>query len=190
MATGFEADADAASEFFADGLEKIERLPPRPSRSADEQQRAQAVHAEMRATRVAFLRRHAGELYERLTDGREKFVRVEDLIYGPADLVPGLVPTRTQIAQEREHPQKDKEGWEVDQGLFLSYVLSDPIAGAHLVHAMLRPRRESLELSGEFQLKGRVEIGATTVERRDGVGYLWHGNPRFLNAEDDSTTST
>jgi thioesterase DpgC len=28
------------------------------------------------------------------------------------------------------------------------------------------------------------------VERRDGVGYLWHGNPRFLNAEDDSTTRT
>ena len=38
--------------------------------------------------------------------------------------------------------------------------------------------------------RARSRSGATTVERRGTLGYLWHGNPRFLNAEDDSTTST
>ena len=38
--------------------------------------------------------------------------------------MPGLVPTRARILAERECLQKDKEGDEVDQGLFLSQVLS------------------------------------------------------------------
>jgi thioesterase DpgC len=113
---------------------------------------------------------------------------VEELVYAAAQAVPGLVPTREQIRAEREHQQKDKEGYEVDQGLFLSYVLSDPTAGAHLVHAMLRPLQESLDALEEFEQTGRFDIDHTTVERRGSTGYVWHGNPRFLNAEDDSTT--
>src|SRR5258708_2963761 len=35
-----------------------------------------------------------------------------------------------------------------------------------------------------------MELGAITIERRGSVGYLYHGSPSFLNAEDDSTTST
>ena len=42
----------------------------------------------------------------------------------------------------------------------------------------------------EFQRTDRLELGTTTIERRGAVGYLTHGNPRFLNAEDDSTTRT
>jgi thioesterase DpgC len=53
---------------------------------------------------------------------------------------------------------------------------------------MLRPLPESLAALSEFRATGRLEIGSTTVERQGSVGYLYHGNPRFLNAEDDSTT--
>jgi len=186
--TQFEGDARAASRFFAAGQALIERLPPRPSRSPSEQAAAEALHAHLRATRRAFLRRHAAEVYSTLTDGRRRFVRVEELVYRAAEVVPGLAPTRQQVTAERQHPQKDKEGYEVDQGVFLSYVLSDPLAGGHLVHAMLRPRPESLDLLAEFQSKGRLDVGTITVERRGRVGYVLHGNPRFLNAEDDSTT--
>ncbi len=186
----FETDSRAAARFFASGQQLIDRLPARPSRSTSEQAAAEALHAELRATRIAFLRRYAAALYAQLTNGRRKFVRIEELVFRAADVVPGLVPTRQQIVAERQHLQKDKEGYEVDQGLFLSYVLSDPISGGHLVHAMLRPRTESLGLLAEFQLRGRLDIGTTTVERQGSVGVLYHGNPRYLNAEDDSTTST
>ena len=104
--------------------------------------------------------------------------------------MPGLVPTRDQIRAERTLQQKDKEGHEVDQGLFLCQVLSHPLSGDHLVHGMLRPRAESLDVLPDFQRDGRIELGTTTVEREGPVGYLYHGNPRYLNAEDDSTTST
>jgi (3,5-dihydroxyphenyl)acetyl-CoA 1,2-dioxygenase len=183
-------EALAASRFFVAGQGLLQRLPPRPRRSEREQAAAEALRQHLQATRIRFLRRHAAQLYAELTNDRRDFVRLEELVYRAAEHVPGLVPTHAEIASERERPQKDKEGLEVDQGLFLSAVLSRPLSGAHLVHAMLRPRQEALDLLAEFTKTGRLDIGSTTVEREGTVGYLYHGNPRFLNAEDDSTTST
>jgi (3,5-dihydroxyphenyl)acetyl-CoA 1,2-dioxygenase len=117
-------------------------------------------------------------------------VRIEDLVYRAADRVPGLVPARSMVMADREHLQQDKEGYEIDQGLLLSQILSHPTSGAHLVQAMLRPLPASVDHLAEFQKTGRLELGTTTIERRGRVGYLYHGNPRFLNAEDDSTIST
>jgi (3,5-dihydroxyphenyl)acetyl-CoA 1,2-dioxygenase len=189
-AEALRADGVAASRFFRAGQALIDRLPPRAQRSATEQAVAETLRGHLRATRIRFLRSYAAELYAELTDHLRKFVRVEDLVLLAADRVPGLVPTHVQLEAEREHAQKNKEGLEVDQGLFLSHVLTHPPSGSHLVHAMLRPRPESVDLLAEFQQTGRLELGSTTVERRGPVGYLYHGNPRFLNAEDDSTTGT
>jgi (3,5-dihydroxyphenyl)acetyl-CoA 1,2-dioxygenase len=184
------ADAAAASRFFLAGQALLERLPPRARRSEAEQTAAEELKRPLRDARLGFLRRHAAALYGQLTADRSRFVRIEELVFLAADAVPGLVPTREQIRAERTLQQKDKEGYEVDQGLFLSQVLSHPLSGDHLVHAMLRPRSESLDLLAEFRRDGRAELGTTTVERSGPVGYLYHGNPRYLNAEDDSTTST
>ena len=186
----FEADVDAATRYLQAGQELLERLPARPRRSEDEQAAAERLNGQLRATRVSFLHHHASRLYTELTAGLRTFVRVEDVVYRAGAIVPGLVPTREQVQADRQRLQKDKDGFEVDQGLFLSLILSDPVAGAHLVHSMLRPRAESLDRFDEFQAKGRLELGATTVERQGSVGYIHHGNPRYLNAEDDSTTST
>ncbi|MDQ6675293.1 MAG: enoyl-CoA hydratase/isomerase family protein [Chloroflexota bacterium] len=184
------ADSLAASRFFQAGQAVVDRFPPRPQRSQREQAGVDALVKLLREVRLRFLRRYAALLYAQLTDDRRAFVRIEDLVYQAAERVPGLVPARQTVLAERAHLQKDKEGHEVDQGVFLSQVLSHPLSGAHLVHAMLRPRPESLERMAVFQRRGRLELGSTTVERRGTVGYLYHGNPRFLNAEDDSTTST
>src|SRR5690349_7748920 len=95
--SGFEADAAAASRYFAAGQALIGALPPRPRRTPDEQASAEEIHARLRNTRVAFLRRHVSMLYERLTDGMSRFVRIEELVYSAARLVPGLVPTPEQV---------------------------------------------------------------------------------------------
>jgi thioesterase DpgC len=178
------------TRFVAAGQKLLERLPPRPKRSQAEQTAAEALIGDMRQKRVAYLRRHAARLYARLTDDLARFVRVDDLVYQAAGTVPGLVPTRQQVQAERQFLQKDKDGVEVDQGLFLSAILGDRRAGLHLVHAMLRPLPESIDALAEFKRTGKYEIGDTSVERRGKVGYLFHGNPRFLNAEDDATTRT
>ncbi|HSR25265.1 MAG TPA: enoyl-CoA hydratase/isomerase family protein [Candidatus Eisenbacteria bacterium] len=141
------------------------------------------------AGRVDFLRGHADDVYAELTDGLREAVRVEELVFRAADRFPGLVPGRDEIAAERELPQSRKRGAEVDQGVFLSQVLARPRTGRHLVHAMLRPRRESLDLLDEFRSRGRADLGVVLVERRGAVGHVELRNLRFLNAEDGPATA-
>jgi thioesterase DpgC len=113
---------------------------------------------------------------------------VEELVLRAADRFPGLVPSREEIAAERELPQARKRAAEVEQGRFLSRVLAHPRAGLHLVHAMLRPRAESLALLDEFRRTGRADLGEAVVERRGSAGHVELRNLRFLNAEDDRAT--
>ena len=136
-----------------------------------------------------FLRQEADAVYAELTDGFREAVRVEELVFRAAERFPGLVPSRDEIAAERELPQARKRGAEIDQGVFLSHVLASPRAGRHLVHAMLRPRPRSLELLDEFRRAGRVDLGVVHVERRDRSGVVELRNLRFLNAEDDAATA-
>ena len=135
-----------------------------------------------------FLRREADAVYAELTDGLREAVRVEELVFRAAERFPGLVPTRDEIAAERELPQARKRGAEIDQGVFLSHVLARPRAGLHLVHAMLRPKPGSLELLDEFRRVGQVDLGVVHVERRERAGIVELRNLRFLNAEDDAAT--
>jgi thioesterase DpgC len=53
---------------------------------------------------------------------------------------------------------------------------------------MMRPRPESEERLADFQRTGQADLGAAHVRRRGKAGHLYLHNPRFLNAEDDSTT--
>ena len=141
------------------------------------------------AERADFLRRHAEEVYAELTGGMQEAVRVEELVLRAADRFPGLVPGRDEMAAERELPQARKRGAEVDQGVFLSHVLASPRAGRHLVHAMLRPRRDSLELLDGFRRTGRADLDVVLVERRGTAGHVELRNLRYLNAEDGPATA-
>jgi len=143
---------------------------------------------EQRALREAFMRRHADEVYETLTDGYREEIRVEELVFAAADRFPGLLPNAQQIAAERELKQSAKAGHELDQGIFLAHVLARPRAGTHLCHVMLRPRWESLLKVDEFRQTGHADLGLATVERIGKAGHLNLRNTRFLNAEDDGAT--
>ena len=126
-------------------------------------------------------------IYDRLTESGSTFRRLDDLVYAAAKLVPGLVPIREEVQAEAVHPQRDKDGVEIDQGLFLAHVLSRPRIGEHLCHAMLLPRPESAALIAEFAARGSLDLGAARLTRRDKAVHLDMINPRFLNAEDDTT---
>jgi thioesterase DpgC len=101
--------------------------------------------------------------------------------------VPGLTPTRREVDAESELLQSEKDGVEVDQGIFLSHVLSRADTGMHLCHAMLRPKMESIDRAREFAIKGIVDFGPAKVERQGKAAVVTVCNPRFLNAEDDDT---
>jgi (3,5-dihydroxyphenyl)acetyl-CoA 1,2-dioxygenase len=180
-------DAGTFAALWRQGDQLIAKLPPKPRRNAAETGAAAMIHERDRAARDRFLAAHAEPLYRALTRDYAVFHRVEALVYEAAALVPGLVPERARVAAESEFFQNDKEGSEIDQGLFLSQILAHPRAGAHLCHAMLLPRPESHELRRRYHESGRLDLGVASVERRGKASVVTLQNPRFLNAEDDAT---
>ena len=182
-----EEDAVHYANFWARSHQLLKALPVKPKRNAAERAAAEAILAASRAARDRFLAAHAEWIYDRLTKGRTTFVRVEDLVYDAAAAFPGLVPTREEVAAETSLDQRDKDGVEIDQGLFIAHVLANPQAGQHLCHAMLLPRRDSEEFATKFARDGVLDLGAARLHREGRAVHLTAVNPRFLNAEDDTT---
>jgi thioesterase DpgC len=180
-------DRGRYSRFWQACAERIAQLPAKPRRTPAQADDAEHIKTAARDARRRFLRAHAGAVYEALTRERTRFVRVEQLVYDAADLVPGLTPTRAQVDAESAHFQRDKDGVEIDQGVFLAAVLADVVAGTHLCHAMLLPRPEALARLPELQQSGRVDLGSAEVFRRGGACQVIGKNRRHLNAEDDTT---
>jgi (3,5-dihydroxyphenyl)acetyl-CoA 1,2-dioxygenase len=141
----------------------------------------------MDGARERFLRSHAAALYDAVTGGRTRSLRIEALLGDVAARVPGLVPTFAQMDAERARALPDKEGIELAQGLLFASVLAVPEAGRHLIDAMLRPTPQALERLPELRERGVVDLGPVRVTRTGRAGILELSNPRHLNAEDDVT---
>ena len=165
----------------------VARLPQKAKRSRAEAEAAQTILTLARAARERFLCAHAAALYDELTRQRSRFIRLEDLVFAAAAAVPGLTPTAEQVAAESQHLQRDKDGVEIDQGIFLAHVLAHEASGRHLCHAMLLPRASSEDFLRELDANGRIDLGKVAVERRGKAAFVTAGNPRFLNAEDNTT---
>jgi thioesterase DpgC len=100
---------------------------------------------------------------------------------------PKTLPTEEELRAEAALAQRDKKGLEKAQGEFLAQILGDPVAGTHLCHAMLLRREDSREKFSEFDRRGEVELGGVHLSRQGKAAVLTMRNPRYLNAEDEST---
>jgi thioesterase DpgC len=187
LAGNFRRDCETFSLRWKKGAELFARLPAKPARSEAQTAAAAAIMERERAARAAFLDAHVEAIYRRLTTDFTKFKRVEDLVRDAAAAVPGLVPDEKHLSRDDALPQKDKDGFEVDQGIFLSRVLGHQQCGMHLCHAMLLPRAETAEHSRRFRQNGKIELAGATLERRGKAAQVTMRNPRYLNAEDEST---
>jgi thioesterase DpgC len=184
------SDAHKAEDYFAETASRLRELGSPAERGDAARGRAQWLKAQAQAVREAFLRRHIAAIYDLLTDGMTKEQRVPELLYAAAERFPGLVPARATIDAERAlRRQSAKEGHEIDQGLFIAHLLAEPRCGLHLVHVMLRPKREALERLDAFVRSGVVDLGRVRLERRGRVGQVELTNPDFLNAEDDAAAA-
>lgn len=140
-----------------------------------------------RSARNHFLQANVEAVYGHLTDGLTRFVDVESLTLAAAEVYPELVPTRAQLAEEAARPLKEKQGLEIDQALLLAHILADARCGTHLCHAMLLPRPETVAALAALDAQGFVDLGPVRVERHGRAVHLLSSNPRYLNAEDQST---
>ena len=104
-------------------------------------------------------------LDDEVTDGATKVVRLDELVYQAAELVPGLVPTRAEVDAERERKLADKQGVELAQGLLIAELLAQPRVGRQLVEAMLAPMPEALVRFEQFRATGVADLGPVHVTR-------------------------
>jgi len=183
----YARDGEKFSRQWRLGAELLAKLPRKPARSQAQAAAAAAILQRDRTAREKFLAAHAATIYRRLTGDLAQFKRVEHLVRDAAAIVPGLVPEATELARENGLPQRDKDGVEIDQGLFLSHVLAHPASGMHLCHAMLLPRPEAAEQSRSFAERGELVFEGATLERQGNAAVVTMRNPRFLNAEDETT---
>ncbi|HEY3076800.1 MAG TPA: hypothetical protein VGJ74_16645, partial [Burkholderiales bacterium] len=130
---------------------------------------------------------NAVQIYEQLTAGYSVFLRADELCRRAAVAFPDLLPGADALAAEAPRLQRDKQGLEVAQGVFLSGVLADPVAGSHLCHAMLLPLPAARERLREYESRGELDLGGAHLQRQGKASVVTMRNPRFLNAEDEST---
>src|SRR6185312_99227 len=117
----YKRDTAAAGRFWRQGAEFLGKLPRKPLRNKEQKLAAEIILFRTREARERFLGRHAETVYRKLTKNLASFVRVEELVYEAAKLVPGLTPTQKQVTAEAEFLQSEKDGVEVDQGIFLAH---------------------------------------------------------------------
>ncbi len=185
--TELTSDRAGFGHFWQRSGELLARLPAKPRRNAEESAAAAEILALARESRTRFMRAHARGVYDVLTAKRSLFVRVDELCERAAKEYPGLVPDARTLEREAGIPQGHKDGLEVDQGIFFSQILAEPVAGTHLCHAMLLPKEESRALLPAFVRSGKFEIDGAHLEREGKACILTMRNPRYLNAEDEGT---
>ena len=183
LGTSLERDAEAASKYIAQVDASLKSNAPGETDVT-------ALKTRMFRFKERFFRRHAAAIYDKVTAQGSRFLRVSELLMVAAGQYPALLPTREVIDAERAlKEQSAKEGRELDQGLFIGQVLADERCGMHLIHAMLKPKREALERLAEFRKTGFIDLGEATAERKGNVGHVTLTNTKFLNAEDDRATA-
>jgi (3,5-dihydroxyphenyl)acetyl-CoA 1,2-dioxygenase len=169
------------------GRNLLARLSLRSKRNASEKVAGHVVVHLLADAVWRFFRVYRKPIYDALTQQRTRALRVEELAWAAADMLPGILPTREDLARESLDLQMDKDGLEIHQGLFFGQLLSDRDIGLHLCNAMLLPTAAALDRQEEFERTGKVDLGAVRVEAVRETGYLYFHYPRYLNAEDDDT---
>lgn len=183
--TSYPSDSRELVGYLARAQDAIAGLPPRRQRDPGQQRLAAGVHVAARRARRRFLEAHAGRLYAELTDGGAVHLRLPELADQAAEVLPGLVPGKELMEQERGLPQVDKEGWETDQAILLWGLLRDPVAGGHVAEAMRRPTPQAQAALAAFRATGRANLGVVRVDRDGDLGIVTVDNAAVLNAEDD-----
>ncbi|RKT79517.1 3,5-dihydroxyphenylacetyl-CoA monooxygenase [Terracoccus luteus] len=126
----------------------------------------------------------AVDLYRTATDDGRVRLRMVELGDRVAELVPGLLPTRDQRAEDAARPLEEQRGWEVDHAILLHHVLSDQSSGLHLLDSMRRPTPAAERDLAAYTASGRARSGTVTLERRGAVSLVQMEDGLHLNAED------
>ena len=188
-AASLPGDATRLGQVCRRGRELLARMPRKSLRNTNEKTAGHVLVHLLAAAVWRFFRAYRAPIYDALTAARTRALRLEELAWAGAALLPGILPSQAELAEESLLLQMDKDGLEIHQGLFFGQLLSDRDIGLHLCTAMLLPTAAALDRLDEFERAGKLDLGAVRVEAKGDAGYLYFHHPRYLNAEDDDTLS-
>lgn len=183
----FETDSRLSSDYWRQAQEILALLPNKSKRTQPEGVVAQLLLDETRAHRESYLKLHACHVYDLITQQRTRFMRLNELLENVHQFVPGLTPSRAILSKESELLQSQKEGHEIDQGLFLSHVLAEQSSGLHLCHAMLLEHPMTSQYRDQFLRDGHLKLEGVSLHRQESSIQLNFENGKYLHAEDDTT---
>lgn len=181
----FDQDVQTLARHVRAGEALLFSPAPEQERSAGKALDSQNIHRACRALREQFMALHGEWLYRLLTKDFAIRKNLRELVFAAAECCPGLVPTEVQMSQERTRLQRDKEGHEIDQGIFFHALLRSRKIGPHLIDTALQPAPRALELLESFQRHARLDLGSVLLERKGSAAHLTINNAYCLNAEDD-----
>lgn len=181
-----ERDRASAVSFFNLSEELLSKFPTKSERNSSQLQECGSIHEICRGVRQNFMQLHSAWLYDKVIQqfSNEK-AKLSDIAIAAADLVPGLVPTREQLSEEEQRSQADKEGRELDQGIFFSGMLSDPVIGTKLIEYTSLVTSRALSLLDTFKSENTLSLEKITITRKNQAAYIEFKNSECLNAEDN-----
>tara|TARA_X000000950_G_scaffold271835_1_gene353612 strand:+ start:217 stop:1599 length:1383 start_codon:yes stop_codon:yes gene_type:complete len=138
-------------------------------------------------TKKIFLSKYSALIYREITNDLKKFLRVEELCSKVNTVVENLLPSNEDMEKENNLFLKDKEGLEIQQGIFLSALLKNEIEGLHLCKSMLLPTKMAVDSMQEFEKNGKVDFDGASVKSFEDYDLVTLKNSEFLNAEDNRT---
>jgi (3,5-dihydroxyphenyl)acetyl-CoA 1,2-dioxygenase len=163
---------------------RLMSLPEPADRGPDARAAAVDIHWTLRTSRSRYLSSHVDDVYAEVTDNHRTPLRLDELVRAVTAAFPGVLPSAELFAREAGRVQADKEGLEIDQGLFLRAVLRSDNSGTHLLESMLRPTTRALSLLTGFRRDGDLRLRSVHLRRADGVTHLTMTREDCLNAED------
>lgn len=169
----------------ADVRRVLAELPDPAGRDPGQRDRARRALDTGREARTRFMTGHAEAVYDVLTVDRSRRLRPAELVAAAAERFPGLVPDPGQLAAEAGRALADRDGLEIDQGIFFGGVLRSATAGRHLIDTARSATGRALELSAGFRETGRVDLATLLVEQRGSAAHVTIQNGHCLNAEDN-----
>jgi (3,5-dihydroxyphenyl)acetyl-CoA 1,2-dioxygenase len=180
-----ERDANELTQYILVGEKFFAKLPDKIKRNEQQKFFANQILTSFRQVRIKFIDRHAEAVYKILTDEFSKYYRLSELLFSAAKHFPCLVPTCAEMDIEQKKAQADKDGLDIDQGIFLRGLLRSPSVGSHIIDSMLLPSSRALSLLGDLQLSDTVDLGLVLFERRGNAAYLTVNNQSGLNSENN-----
>jgi len=178
-------DLRALTQYIGASNALLDILGHKRERTPQQASEAGSIHAACRALRSRFLELHADWLYSVLTSNGSTRLSLDEIAKDAADRCSGLVPTSAQMSRERACLQKDKEGFEIDQGMLFHALLHSKSSGTHIVETALQPTPRSILLLDELREKTRLDLGSVALERIGHAAHLTINNSSCLNAEDE-----